>query len=405
MKAVILFLYFLFALISIVKAASNPLSNCTGGRITYYSYNNNGQCSFGAIGGTLLKHPFIVAPNDAFYGTDGGKCGVCYELTGPTGSVIVQVADRCPANGNSGCRGDIDHFDLGPNKTTFGQIADPVWGTTMITKREVACPVTGNVGVRTKDAVSSAWMAILVFNHRVGISNVQIQHGGVYLNMTRQIYNYWTIFPSGGLVAPFNIKIFSKLGDVISMTIPSLAAEQIYMAGSQFPVPPAGYGGSTSGAKPCPVPEVSPIIYSDSLFKGLSPSVAWRDVSFGLASPISWNHTVNPKVGTNCMKVTLNSYGAVQLLRTVPFNVTVFQYLSFWARMDGTSFNKWKVTAQGGGSKSVTLTNSWTLFTLSLNSSGLNAPNPFGGNNGKIQFQNNQNAVSPTIYMDEIEFI
>lgn len=54
---------------------SSPMSGCTEGRITYYTYNNNGQCSFGAIGGPTLKHTLIAAPNDAFFGTDGSKCG------------------------------------------------------------------------------------------------------------------------------------------------------------------------------------------------------------------------------------------------------------------------------------------------------------------------------------------
>ena len=90
---------------------------------------------------------------------------VCYELTGPSGSMIVQVADMCPVSGNSvcvgihffisftlsllffliyifcfgiflilSCTGDMDHFDLGPNSTTFAKVADSSWGNTLITK-------------------------------------------------------------------------------------------------------------------------------------------------------------------------------------------------------------------------------------------------------------------------------
>lgn len=388
-------------------AVSYPMTPCDNGRITFYTYNNNGMCGFGAIGGPTLPYNYIVAPNEAFYG-DGSKCGVCYELTGPNGTVIVQVADMCPVQGNSLCAGDIDHFDLGPNSATFGQVANPSWGQTIITKRQVACPVTGNVGVRTKEGVSAYWMALLVFNHRVGVSMVQIKDGsGVWRNMTRQPYNYWVYSPSGAIVAPFSIQIFSVLNDIVSMSIPSLAAAQVYTSSAQFANPPAGYGGSASGNTPCAAPVPSPIIYDDALFKGQSYSVAWQDVSYGVTGSINWGYTVNPKVGAKCMQVTLGGWGAVQLLRTVPFNVTgVFKALSFWGKVDGSaSYTKWKVMAEGGGSKQVTLTSTWTQFVLPLNSTGLNAPNPFGGNNRKFQFQNNQATASPTIYMDDIKLV
>jgi expansin (peptidoglycan-binding protein) len=391
----------LFILVTLgVQGATSPMSNCSLGRITYYTYTNNGQCSFGAMGGPTLNYPYIVAPNEAFYG-DGSKCGVCYELTGPSGSVVVQVADVCPQAGNGACAGDVDHFDLGPNSATFGQVAPTVWGMTMISKRQVACPVTGNVGVRTKDGVNGWWMALLVFNHRVGVSAVQIQIGGVYQNMTRQIYNYWTY--SGAIPQPFNIKIYSVLNDVISMTIPTVAAEQVYTSSAQFSVPPAGYGGSASGTTPCAEPATSPIIYDDALFKGLAASISWRDVSYGTASK-DWAYSVNPKIGTKCLRVSLNAYGAVQLLRTAPFNITGVA-LSFWGRVETGTFTKWKVIAEGGSSTSVTLTTTWAQFTLPLGSSGLNAPNPFGGDNHKFQFQNNQNAPSPIIYMDDIKLV
>lgn len=217
---------------------------CSEARITYYDYAA-GQCSFGALGGPMLTMNKIVAPNDAFFGTDGSKCGVCYEVTGPSGSVVVQVVDRCPA-GDHLCSGDMDHFDLGPSSATFGEVAPIVNGIDYVQKREVPCPLSGNVGVRTKDGVNANWMAILVFNHVVGITKVQVEQGGAYHDMERQIYNYW-IYSGASLSAPFNVKITSKLGDEIVVSVSSLASEQIYMADSQFPA------GSLESASTCSV--------------------------------------------------------------------------------------------------------------------------------------------------------
>jgi len=230
-------------IVFIVSVKSEIDSTCSAGRITYYDYSA-GQCSFGSIGGPTLSYNKIVAPNDAFFGTDGSKCGVCYEVTGPDGTVVVQVVDRCPA-GDVLCSGDMDHFDLGPDASTFGQIAPVLSGINYISKKEVACPTTGNVGVRTKDGVNAQWMAILVFNHRVGITNVQIEQGGSYHAMERQIYNYW-IYSGSSLTAPFNVKITSKLGDEIVVSVTSLDSEKIYTADSQFP-------GPANDSTPCTV--------------------------------------------------------------------------------------------------------------------------------------------------------
>ena len=73
-----------------------------------------------------------------------------------------------------------------------------------------------------------------------------------------------------------------------------------------------------------------------------------------------------------------------------------------YIQVDGTtSFSKLKVMAEGGGSKTVTLTPTWTQFTLLLNASGLNAPSPFGGNSHKFQFQNSQASMSFYFGSDE----
>lgn len=64
----------MIVMVVITMAKSEEMGECTDARITYYDYSS-GQCSFGAIGGPTLLYDKVVAPNDAFFGTDGSKCG------------------------------------------------------------------------------------------------------------------------------------------------------------------------------------------------------------------------------------------------------------------------------------------------------------------------------------------
>jgi expansin (peptidoglycan-binding protein) len=78
-----------------------------------------------------------------------------------------------------------------------------------MTFRQVSCPVSGNIGIHIKDGSSvlysyftiffnlrTSWFGLLIYNHRVGISTVEVQPSGstLWTNLPRQDYNYflWT---------------------------------------------------------------------------------------------------------------------------------------------------------------------------------------------------------------------
>lgn len=94
------------------------------GEATYYDANGTGACGFPA------STDFMVAAiNDEQYSKE--NCGKCVEVTGPRGTAIVRIVDKCP-----GC----DSGDLDLSQTAFGKVARLSDGRVKITWRFVACP-------------------------------------------------------------------------------------------------------------------------------------------------------------------------------------------------------------------------------------------------------------------------
>lgn len=94
------------------------------GEATYYDANGTGACGFPA------STDFMVAAiNDEQYSK--ANCGRCIAVTGPLGTVVVRIVDKCP-----GCSfGDVDL-----SQTAFGRIAKLSAGRIDIKWHFVACP-------------------------------------------------------------------------------------------------------------------------------------------------------------------------------------------------------------------------------------------------------------------------
>jgi len=387
------------------------MAPCSPGRITYYDYNAEAACSFGDYGGPTLDYVYLAAANTAFF-DNATICGECYELTGPSGSVVLMIADLCPAGSNNiPCLGDMDHFDTtaatGSSSDTFAMLADPSYGEVLVTKRKVACSHTQNVGVYTKDGVSATWMALLVYNHNVGITRLQIQptSSSGYYDMVRQSYNYW-IYADVAIVVPYNIIITGETGETINMTLTDFESSKAWLSDKQFADPATGYGGSSSGDAPCPAPLPSTIVYDDSLYTAKASSSSWTDASWGLSggSKPNYQYSTDPHSGQYCIQLMLTNYGGLQLLRDMGFDWSgLFSYFTFWGRSD-SDFDSITVRIGSGGGQSFSLTSSWQLFNFSLDSTGLDAPAVIGGADGPIIMQIGISGTTPNLYFDDIYF-
>src|SRR5262249_8486509 len=94
------------------------------GEATYYNAEGSGAC------GIKMPADYLVAAiNDEQYSK--ANCGRCVAVTGPKGTVVVLVQDKCP-----GC----DSGDLDLSTTAFKKIADLSAGRVKIKWHFVDCP-------------------------------------------------------------------------------------------------------------------------------------------------------------------------------------------------------------------------------------------------------------------------
>jgi expansin (peptidoglycan-binding protein) len=155
---------------------------------------------------------YYGAMNDAEYGT-ADVCGACVEVQAEGKTLQIQITDECPYEGNERwCFAGSNHIDLSP--AAFQYFADPVQGVLDIEWRYVPCTDVGDLEVTYKDGSSIYWTGVLVRNHPVPITSVEIQKGGSWVALARQEYNYW-LDESGFGPGPYTLRITDSSGAVI----------------------------------------------------------------------------------------------------------------------------------------------------------------------------------------------
>jgi expansin len=194
------------------------------GQATYYDADGGGNCSFPASPGDLM----VAALNTPDY-QGSTLCGARIEVTGPKGSVVVRVVDRCPE-----CpQGNVD---LSPQ--AFERIAELRQGRVPITWRLVSPGVSGPIAYHFKNGSSQWWAAIQIRNHRNPIYSVEARRSdGSYQKLERQMYNYF-IASSGLGSAPLTLRVTDIYGNQITDSGIVLVAEALVNGGAQFPAAP-----------------------------------------------------------------------------------------------------------------------------------------------------------------------
>jgi expansin (peptidoglycan-binding protein) len=189
------------------------------GEATFYDATGAGNCSFDESPNDLL----VGAMNNADYGT-ADLCGGCVEVSGPDGSVVVRIVDRCP-----GC----DPGDVDLSREAFAMIAPLSAGRVPITWHEVACDVTGPVEYHFQDGANAFYTAIQVRNHRYPIATLEAEVDGAYVEIERLIYNYF-VEPDGLGAGPYNLRVTDVHGHIVEDTI-ELGDDVTRTGTAQFP--------------------------------------------------------------------------------------------------------------------------------------------------------------------------
>lgn len=219
------------------------------GSITFYTLDMGStevNCSYPITGRNpdVVGHvPFgggqyFAAMNTADYNA-AGMCGACVEVSRDDGrKVQAMVVDQCPIATNPKCT--AGHIDL--SKSAFLQIGaehEGYLGTThggaagKISWRYIACPTTGAVSFRLKDASNKYWNEILVEGHAHPIEKLEVEINGTWQTATRQSYNYFTVGDGNMGNAPYHVRATDINGSTVEAMLELKAGNQ--PASAQFP--------------------------------------------------------------------------------------------------------------------------------------------------------------------------
>lgn len=196
-----------------------PFGDVHDGVATYYDATGAGACSFDPTPGDL-----DVAAMNAPEFAGSAVCGECVAVTGPRGSVTVRIVDLCPE-----CL--AGHLDL--SAEAFAKIATPADGRVAIRWQATPCAVTGNVAYHFKDGSNAYWTALQVRNHRLPIAKLEIEKGGVFLEVSRASYNYF-VDPAGTGSGPIHVRITAVDGQTLEDTLPPVASDVTVSGAAQL---------------------------------------------------------------------------------------------------------------------------------------------------------------------------
>jgi expansin len=225
-------------------ASVSSAAGAVSGIATHYVLEpGEGNCSFPFPPGGGL----YVAMSPSEY-DNAAPCGSYLEVTGPDGSVRVEVADQCPP-----CA--AGHIDL--SATAFAAIAPLSAGLVSVSYQTIADPpLPGPLQVLVKEGSSQYWLGLLIINTGNALASVQVENSsGGWTDLARASFNYW-IAQSGAGPGPFTVRLTDTLGHQVTLNGVALepgvvqdTTAWMYGAGAATTAPaPATATGSPSGS-------------------------------------------------------------------------------------------------------------------------------------------------------------
>ena len=186
--------------------------------------SSSGNCSLPVAQGDFLH----CALNNINY--DGSNaCGACITVTGPKGSVTLQVVDRCPECAS----GDVDMTE-----EAFSQIADVIDGRVPITWQYTTCEsnITNDIKVVFKEGSSEFWTAIQFRNTTHAVATMEyLTDNNSWVSVDRELFNFF--IATEGISSPMNLRVTSVLGEQVVFENISLNLSEEIGTNKQFTTP------------------------------------------------------------------------------------------------------------------------------------------------------------------------
>ena len=188
-----------------LSALSAPSGARTvSGISTHYVLAGLPNCSYPKPPANRL---FVALSPAEYHGA--AACGGYLHVTGPDGSVTVEVIDQCPECGTG-------HIDL--SEPAFAKLAPLKAGLIRVHYSFLANPpLPGPIAMEVKQGSSRYWLALLAENTGNPLKSVQVRTaGGHWLSLSRANYNYW-IAQSGAGSSPFTVRLTDARGHQVTV--------------------------------------------------------------------------------------------------------------------------------------------------------------------------------------------
>ena len=174
-----------------------------------------GELASGGMGNCSYPSPpagqLYVALSPSEYGA-AAACGSYLQVSGPDGSVTVEVVDQCPE-----CQ--AGHIDL--SEQAFAKIAPLSAGLVPVTYHTLTDPpLPAPLAMLVKAGSSAYYLALLPINNGNPLASVAISQGsGSWQELSRTTYGYW-LASSGAGPGPFSVRLTDSLGH--QATVPGI---------------------------------------------------------------------------------------------------------------------------------------------------------------------------------------
>ena len=185
-------------------SALSEQSGTVAGIATHYVLAGLPNCSYPSPPANDL---FVALSPSEYAGA--AACGGYLTVTGPDGSVTVQVIDQCPE-----CA--AGHIDL--SEPAFAELAPLGAGLINVHYQHLTDPpVPGPITMEVKSGSSQYWLALLADNTGNPLASVQVETAsGGWLSLARASYNYW-IAQSGAGSGPFTVRLTDTEGNQVTV--------------------------------------------------------------------------------------------------------------------------------------------------------------------------------------------
>ena len=220
-----------FAPTSCAQAVSGP---GTGVAVYYNPLQAEDRCSIEP----LARDGLYASLPPGQYG-DGTDCGAYLIVTGPRGTVQVEIVDMCP-----GCTGN--QLDL--STAAFARIQPLTDGTAPVSYRLARDPaLPGPLAVRLQPGSTGGSMAIQVLNHGNPLTRVQVNGR----DLTPRPDGYW-VAPGGAGNGPFQVSVTDAVGNAAVLTGITLRPGAVQRSTVLM------YGQAPPPTTPAPLPTPAP---------------------------------------------------------------------------------------------------------------------------------------------------